>query len=356
MGSVRRGLIVEKRIKLFFFLVALLLVFLTITQVQNMLISTLFAVVTYNLLAPVVDFFERRGLSRTLATVLPFAFMTAGVVVAVVVLLPSLLDQLRSLQAHFPQYQKSALDLLHQLEEKLGQTVGNGTTLPIQARIEGQFSHLAEVVFQQAPEYVSSSLAILFLAPFLSFFMLLNGRDFLRGLLSIVPNQYFELSQNLTHQITSQIGGFIRARLIESIIVGLLTWAGLEYLEFPNALVLAIFAAIVNIIPYLGPVLGFLPVLLIGFSGGGYSSELLWAGALFLAVQVIDAVILVPFLVAKIVDLHPVVVILAILVGSQLMGIVGMIICIPVVASLKVTAAALFRHFTGFRSSQDLII
>jgi putative permease len=60
--------------------------------------------------------------------------------------------------------------------------------------------------------------------------------------------------------------------------------------------------------------------------------------------------VLVPFLVAKIVDLHPVTVIVAILIGSQLMGILGMIICIPVVSALKVTSMALYRHFTDFQA------
>lgn len=146
------------------------------------------------------------------------------------------------------------------------------------------------------------------------------------------------------------MGGFIRARLLESIIVSICIWLGLFSLGFPYSLVLAIFAGVMNVIPYLGPVFGALPAVVISFANGGNSSDLLWILAVYGGAQVLDTVVIVPFVVAKIVNLHPVTVVLAVLIGSQFMGILGMIISIPVFSALKVSSIALYRHFTDFRA------
>ncbi|GIL18806.1 MAG: AI-2E family transporter [Oligoflexia bacterium] len=350
MSPSERAIVRERRIKLIFFLGSLILLFLVITQVQNMLISFLFAFVSYYLLSPAVDIIERRGFSRTLATVIPFLFAALVVGVCAIIFSPMLVNQLQTLQSNFPKYLYAANYFLENLESQIGSLMQNVYPINIKGTIQPQIMGWATAFFQKLPEFISQSFTILFLAPFLTFFMLTDGRDFSRKLLSFVPNNFFELTLNLNHQINTQMGGFIRARLIESIVVGLIIWVGLLILDFPYALILALFAGLLNVIPYVGPVLGALPALLISFASGGNSAEILWIISIYGLAQVIDTVVLVPFLVAKIVDLHPVTVVLAIIIGSQLMGILGMIICIPVVSALKVTFIALYKHFTDFRT------
>jgi putative permease len=220
----------------------------------------------------------------------------------------------------------------------------------LEGKIQPQVVALGSAFLRNFPEYISQSLTVLIMVPFLSFFMLTDGRNFIRNVISMSPNSAFELTLSLHHQISSQLGGFIRARLLESIIVGALIWIGLLIMNFPYALILAIFGAVLNIIPYVGPVLGALPAFVIVVSHGGSASEHLMLASIYFGVQVIDTVVLVPFLVARIVNLHPVTVVLSIILGSQFLGILGMIICIPVVSTLKVTSVALYKHFTDFRA------
>lgn len=339
----------ERRTKFIFFIGALLLLLAVLLLVRNMLVSFILSFVTYYLLAPAVDLLERRGFSRLTSTLVPFLVLTLGLVVAGLVFFPLLADQARSLYESAPRYIDSTSLLLERFESTLNQWSSSFGLSETNAHLQPRITAWMTEKAQEIPQLLSQSLTVVLLVPFLAFFMLLDGRTFVRGLLTLVPNSVFELILNLNHQISSQMGGFIRARLLESLVVGLIVWVGLLAFGFPYALLLAVVAGLLNVIPYLGPLLGALPAFLIVLVNGGGVSDYLILLAVYGTAQVIDAVILVPFLVAKIVNLHPVTVVIAILVGSQVMGIIGMIICIPLVSALKVTSIAVYRHLTHFR-------
>jgi putative permease len=194
------------------------------------------------------------------------------------------------------------------------------------------------------------------LAPFLAYFMLQDGRGVSRTLLSMVPNNLIELALNLHHQINDQMGGFIRARFLEAAIVGLVVWIGLAIIGYPYAPLLAIFAALTNLIPYIGPIIGAVPAVLIALiseEGAMYHSmsiSLVIVTSIYFIAQLIDVLFIIPFVVAKIVNLHPVTVILVIIIGAQLMGILGMVISIPVASVLKLTLNAVYNHLLDFRA------
>ena len=340
----------ERNVKLFFFLTALILLFVVITKINNLLVSFLLAFVTYYLLAPFVDWMERKGLSRLWATTIPFLMLTAVAATAISIFSPMMMDQFQTLQENFPKYVQTSTEIAHRWENELGVYLKNISPVQMQNQIQPKLIEWAQALFQKAPDILSQSLTVILLVPFLAYFMLLDGRDFVRKILQLVPNSFFELALNLNFQIGSQMGGFIRARLLESILVAGVIWVGLLIMDFPYALILAIFAAILNIIPYLGPLIGAAPAVIIALTNGADSNVLVGLLIVYSVAQVIDTVVLVPFLVAKIVNLHPVTVVLAVLIGAQVMGILGMIICIPIVSALKVTSTALFRHFTDFRT------
>lgn len=350
MTSQSQAILRERKIKLFFFLGALFLILLVLLLVPNMLVSFLLAFVTYYLLSPAVDFLERNGLSRLWATSVPFIALTVIIIAAGSLLIPLILDQARSLQENVHRYVETATQLMARIE---AMTVDWSAFLGhnVLGELQPKITTWAAAEAKKLPDLLSKSMTVSILAPFLSFFMLLDGRDFVRKILRLVPNNLFELALELNHQIGSQIGGFIQARMIESIVIGVFVWIGLVMMDFPYALIWGISAGLLNVIPYLGPLLGALPAFLISLSNGVNSTELILLLVIFGGAQVIDSVILVPFLVAKIVNLHPVTVVLAVLIGSQLMGVLGMIICIPLISALKVTSIAIYRHVTLAKNS-----
>jgi len=340
----------ERKLKLFFFLSALTLLIFAIILIKNIFVSFLLALVTYYMLAPIVDFLERRGLSRTLSTTIPFLLLIVLFAVLAQIFFPVLMDQVNSLKYDFPKYLEASTKFLTNLENEATVFFEQIYPVNIRGNIQPRIMGYAEDLFKNLPDYISQSLTIFFLTPFLAFFMLVDGKDFVRKILALVPNNFFELALNMNHQISAQMGSFIRARFLESILIGFVIWAGLMILGFPYALILAVFAGVMNVIPYLGPFIGIAPALIICFAHAHSTSTMLWIVLIYALAQVLDIILIIPLVVAKIVDLHPVTVVLVVIVGSQLMGILGMIISIPLFSALKVSTSAIYKHLTDFRS------
>lgn len=337
------------QIKLWAFLLLLLGTFVLVVTVENLLLSSVLAFVIAYLMGPWVNYLERAGLDRIFSTVLVFTLIGGVVGALIYISAPLVADQLGSLKMEVPKYIDGITKILIETEKKMQILSAETYTIDISGRVEQWLVNSTENVFQNLPKIVSKSLTTLLLAPFLAFFMIKDGRNINRSLLALVPNSVFEITLNLYHQINEQMGQFIRARLLEATIVGLVTFIGLTILNFPYAVFLAIFAALTNLIPYVGPVIGAVPALLIAMVNGSPTLEIVLVSIVYAVAQLIDIVFIIPLVVAKIVDLHPVAVVIAIIVGAQLMGVLGMIISIPVASVLKVTLGTLYQHMTDDR-------
>ena len=149
---------------------------------------------------------------------------------------------------------------------------------------------------------------------------------------------------SLTHQIAEQNGAFIRARVIESLIIGLLVGAALQIISFPYVFILGFFAGFMNIIPYIGPLIGYLPALIIAMLNGMDVQSILILTLVYLIVQLVDNIILIPVMIARMTKMHAISVVIAILGGAQFLGILGIIIAIPVVSAFQVAYQAFYKH------------
>lgn len=338
------------RWKLIGLLALLLTSFLVLVMTENLLVSSLLAFVIAYTVGPVVNYLERQGISRTLATV--SVFMGLGLVLGLIIawLAPYLGDTVTRLQADMPRYIQGLGQFVSELETRVHVLAGPLAKFDLTSRIEGQLTAWTHETFEKIPSFLKTLLTVMLLGPFLAFFMIKDGRNVVRLVMGMVPNNLFETGLSLQHQINLQIGQFVRARILESLIVGLVTAAGLFVISFPYALLLGMFAGLTNLIPYLGPILGAVPAFLIALVNGYSGLEVTALATVYIVAQLIDAGFLIPVLVAKIVDLHPVTVIIVIIAGAQLMGVLGMIICIPVAGTLKVTVSTIYRHLIDTRA------
>jgi putative permease len=323
--------------------------------INNLLVSFVLAFVINYQLAPLVNYLERRNVPRNFAIAVPFVAFGVIISISIYILLPLITEQALSLESQFPKYQEDLLALLGRTELRL-KTFFSLHDLDITQQVNTWLISKTAELSTLIPSVVSQSLTVALLAPFLAYFMLQDGRGISRTLLSMVPNNLFELALNLHHQINDQMGGFIRARFFEAAIVGFVVWTGLAIIGFPYAPLLAIFAALTNLIPYIGPIIGAVPAVLITLiaeEGAMYHSmgiSLVIVTSIYFIAQLIDVLFIIPFVVAKIVNLHPVTVILVIIIGAQLMGILGMVISIPVASVLKLTLNAVYNHLLDFRA------
>ncbi len=346
--SNQRIRILQRR-QLLFLLVSIAILIFVVLSVPNLFLSMVFGLTGYYLLAPAADYLERRGLNRAIATLIPFTLVAFLIIFGLVVLIPKLTTQIAAFQKQLPEMSLAIEGLFHKFQAKL-QSIAPAAVLDVSTdHIKNLLSGWGQGIFEKLPEHLSNSLTVLFLSPLLVLYFLMDGRKFIRNLLRMVPNSFFELALDLQHQLGFQFGGFIRARLLETVILTIALWIGFFAIDFPYALLLAILGAVLNLIPYLGPLISAVPAFILALVQGGDSTVLLQLTFIYVGSQVFDAVVLVPFLVGRIVNLHPLIVILSIMVGAQAMGILGMVISIPLASAIKVISQALYTHLTEIR-------
>jgi putative permease len=208
------------------------------------------------------------------------------------------------------------------------------TTNPVDKLIEfGQEN--TKQIFVFLPKIIGSLLEWGLLIPLFLFFILKDERAVRFRFIKIVPNNIVERAYYLYHQFNTKFGDYIFAKSIEAAIIGIIITTGLLLLGYPFAFLLGVVAAITNILPYIGPFIGYAPALIVGLVDQNPNTTLGAMTALYLIENIIDLALVFPVLVSKIVNLHPVVVVVSVIVGSQFGGVVGMIISIPMAAFIK---------------------
>jgi putative permease len=315
-----------------------------------MLSSFLLAFVITYLFKPIIVLLENKGLRRIFAILLPF--LVSGLIISAAsqFIVSLVTEQAASFQTDLPKYVNGLSDTIKKPTNTLSVALLPYTKIDLAERTSAWMQNSASNVLQKIPEWISKFLSTMLLAPFFAFFMLKDGQTISRSLLSYMPNNLFEVALNLSSQINKQLGSFIRARLFESVIVGTVVLLGLYSIGTPYASILALFAGLTNLIPYLGPVIGAIPGLVIAFVNHDSLASVALISTVYLIAQLIDMLFVIPLVVAKIVDLHPVTVVIVIIIGSQVMGVLGMIISVPVASIFKLVFTEFYNHVVDIRS------
>ncbi|MCB0350482.1 MAG: AI-2E family transporter [Bdellovibrionales bacterium] len=337
----------QRWIKTLTFFSVLILGGAALVVIDNLLLSIVLAVMISYLISPIVSYLEGAGLTRLISIILVYSFFTtlAGIVIWAVS--PFIALQLSSLKTHLPEYVDGTVTLFNDTTRALELNSGGVIQLDISDRLRAWLTNQSSRLVEVLPSALSSSASVLFLSPLLGFFILKDGQQFSREILKLVPNNIFELTLSLQHQISQQIAYYIRARIVEAFIVGLVCLIGFLTIGYPYAVLLALFAAIANLIPYVGPLFGAAPGIIIALINHTSGLTLALVCTVYIIAQLIDNFIIIPLVVARIVNLHPLTVILVVLLGAQSMGILGMLISIPLASTIKVTFRSVYGHLTG---------
>ena len=196
---------------------------------------------------------------------------------------------------------------------------------------------------------VLSGITFVVIVPLVLFFFLAEGRAIKRAFIEMIPNKYFEMVLNLIYRIDQQLGGYVRGMVLSVVIISALSILGLWLIGLRDYIVVGTIAGVANVIPYLGPLIGIIAgtvSALLQYSTLGWATILPVIGV-FLVIQLLDNVFVQPVVVARAVDLHPLVVIFVVLVGSQMFGAMGMLLAVPMTAVIKVAVQTIYE---GLRS------
>jgi predicted PurR-regulated permease PerM len=181
----------------------------------------------------------------------------------------------------------------------------------------------------------------LILALLLSGYMLSGSEKLIQGLVNLFPHPWDKRLAEQVNPVTQRMGGYIQGRVLVSAILGIAITVGLTVLGLSEfALGLGVIAGFTNLIPFLGPILGAIPALIVAIAQGGLT--FLWVLLLFVIIQNLETYVLDPLLVGSSVNVHPLYQLLAVLGGTQVLGIIGAVIVPPWVAGASVLLENLY--------------
>jgi len=344
MKLVLRHLTKNETAKLLFFILVTLGTVLVFTLTPSLFPSALISILFFFVFTPIIDAVERKGISRTIGILVLLVVCALGITIAARWITPRITQEVVSFQQGSSRFSGDIAAKLHEQEARL---VGQFPFLKgsvLTDKTIKWMTHSLERVWESIPNVASNLLMCLFLVPFFTFILLKDAHEIRRQLLKLVPNRHFETVYSLFARILDQMGGYVAARILEAVIVFLMVTIGCAALKIPYAIMLGFFAGATNAIPYIGPLIGAVPGLVLAVLEPSVPNQLAYVLSIYLAANVIDTILIFPLVVAKIVDLHPVIVVISVILGSQVFGIVGMLVAVPVMTILKILTQELYSR------------
>jgi predicted PurR-regulated permease PerM len=338
-------------VKISYFLFVAAVVTAVLYSLWLIAIPLVAAVLLSFLFDPVINYFETKGTKRFNALVWLTVSLIGVLAIAALFLIPKLIGEAQNIISNMPQYKILMKDALQKIQELLQAKFPQASIPDLYQLAAQRLSAGGKIDFNSVISHLSSFfsvLSIVVLIPVITFFLLADGHLMHKFLYSMVPNRYFEMFILLAHRITTALKHFLRGQLIETVTVSILTCIGLSAIGLPYALLIGIIAGFGNLIPYLGPVIGFLPALVVVLLTGFKVSLLIAVIVVFVVVQFIDSTFVFPIAVGKSVNIHPLVVIIAITVGGQVGGIIGMLVAIPIISVAKVSLEVLHTYLKAY--------
>ena len=298
------------------------------------------------LLEPVVSFFERKTGKRIFSIFIVYILLASVLFLLMQLIIPHWQSAWSSLQADLPRYIKGMTNYIREFGLKVEEQAPFIDTATLVERGRSFGSEIINAVIVNTPQSALRIGGLFLIVPLFTFFFLRDGGRILRSCISLAPNRTFEMVHDLSYLISRQLSHFIRGRIIEATIIGIIVFVGLSFTDIRYAGFLAVFAGITNLIPYIGPLIGMVPGILIALVDLGVGGQFWWIVIVYFVIAqvIVDNFILVPILISRYSNLHPLWVIIAIIIGGKLYGIIGMIIGVPIASTIKICFVEI-RHY-----------
>jgi predicted PurR-regulated permease PerM len=316
-----------------------------ISQVGQIVPPLIITVIVAYILSPIADFISHRlRLNRTLVVAIIYLVLIAGIVTLPALFIPPLINQIQNFLAEMP-------NLVQQIGDFLAKPLVFGDfTLDLQALYQQASNTLENVVTSLGTQTVSllsniaSALLWTFFVLVASFYLVKDTDIIVRWFDEVTPPAYRQDFRMLRARIGRSWNAFLRGQLILCIVMGLVVGITMALIGLPYAWVIGLLFGILEFIPNLGPTVASVPTVLLALFQGSTILNISngWFAALVLGVsfllQQLENSFLVPRILGQSLNLHPVVVLVAAIIGAQLAGVLGVLLAAPIVATLRILA------------------
>ena len=307
------------------------------------------SLIVADLLYPFVASIEKRvpfkarypNAARVGTVLVIYVLFVAGTAAVIAVTIPPLVTQGREFASQIPQIYESARDTLEVMAQDLEKRFG--VTDEVREQVDGWISSAGGALASAArgmlarilrgASNVLTLLIGLLVVPFVLFYLLRDGERLRDGFIRMIPPEGRAHTRNVLGIVHRVVRAYVRAQLLSAFIVGLLVFVGLTALGIPFAATLGLLAGLFGLIPIIGPIIGAVPGVLVSLAVN--PDRIIWVIVVYTAVQLIENNFLSPRIHGSAVRLHPVLIMAILVIASQLMGLWGVIIGVPLTAVLR---------------------
>ncbi len=301
----------------------------------------LLAVVIIYMLNPFVSWLNRRGLPRLLGVMLGFLVFFSAVTLLVIALVPDIVKQAQAFVDTFPGLYDNSVDQLYDLLDSLGfENVALWDYNELVGYVNDPANRNALIAFAlnqlgSVTAGIFEFILVFLLGPVLAFYLLIDLPSVQQRIVDVFPAGRRAEAAHVGRQVNTALGGFLRGQLVVALVVGVMLAVGYRVIGLEFWLIIGLVGGLLNIVPFLGPWVGGTLGVLVAISTADVPTAI-WAIVVAVVVQQIDNNFVSPGVLRATVRLHPAVTLVALVLGGAFAGIWGIIIAVPLTATVKI--------------------
>ncbi len=329
------------------FIFFLVFICLVLYFLGSILLPLLIAIVIAYLLEWPVVWLQKICIPRCLGVSIIFSLFIGLVILVSLFILPLLKNQLMGLINNLPDMFAEGQKLLIIFQEQYPNIITDAQINEIIAYIKKSGAHAGETILSFSLASLSNILTVLFylfLVPLLAFFLLKDKDYFLAQAKLFMPEESTLIS-DVWQEVHLGLGNYISGKFLEALILGVLTFIFVIYYHLQYSALLSVVVGLSVFLPYIGAIVATIPLALVGLFQMGLSSDFIQLMVGYSIIQIIDGNILAPIIFSEAINIHPIIIILALILFGGLFGFWGVFFAVPLAILIK----AVLKLWPGYR-------
>lgn len=290
-----------------------------IIQLRDIIVSIFLSYIIMAAIMPFVVYLRKKRFPKIISVLIPYLGILALIFLLVLPLVPFVIEQIQSLLKGLPLY-------LNRSATVFGFSID---AAHVANYLNGQIGALSTNAFDFTTKVFGGLFSVITIF-IVSFYLLMYYDSFKTFVAHLFSPEYHDAVLKTLDRVNEKLGAWLRGQVVLSLFIGMMSWIALVILGLPFALPLALLAGILEVVPTLGPTLSAIPAVIVAMTIS--PTMAITVIIIYILIQAIEGHLLVPKVMQHSVGLNPVVVILAIMVGANLMGIAGALLAIPFVS------------------------
>lgn len=287
---------------------------------------------------PIVTWLHKQKINRILGTIIVYIVFLGFIYLMLAAIFPLLASQVNDIVARLPEVINSIKDFIDNFFKRFSSSSIDLSS--VKTEVLNYISNIGKNLTSSLPIKVMTIITSIFsglgtfgIGLIIGFYMLFNFDNVSSTMINFLPKNARDLTKNLLSQINETLVGYVQGTLFVSLAIFIASYIGFLIIGVEAPLLFAAFCGITNIIPYIGPFIGGVPVALVALSQSTPTGVLIII--YMVGIQWLESMILQPIIMSKAMKLHPVTILIGLLIFGHFFGIIGMIIATPIIATSK---------------------